>query len=909
MLDIASATYRNWESIHNHDEAAVSLKNILYETKSLLGPLQESLYAIETQVQEKIKSLGKEVLSKQEKLQWVNDLPSYKISHLKNKMNLLEMDLNQCIDNAIEGGNAVRELEYLSAKFRIDPGDLSTLQKATSILQKVKDVVQPHEDLLVSVDKLTSLSWLEGKDAITSYGKEASAHVDRLQKLNESMSSWDMFQEYKSLVESTKEFVDIITDLYSVDLKDRHWKQMNILPSGGTSALRLSDLWSDDILTQKSKIQEITSIARREDKLKQTFDALRSECMGTKILLATYKSTGEVFLEQVSTAETMEMIEDSIMTLNNMMSNRASAYFRGQVKMFLKELSNVEESMQVWLSTQSVWSYLEAVFDGGDIAAQMPEEAALFSTINLLYLENVRKISTNPFLLEAFQEDEVRDQFVYILSELEKCQKSLSAYLESKRKLFPRFYFVSDSTLLEILSNGSDPRSVQKHFQSGLFDGIDHLIFESDESNVATHIVSKEGEQVKLRSPFQISGPAEEWLKGLVDMMKDTMRLEARKAAKDVQKLTIKDFLFSRPAQMALLGLQIKWTADVQNALMQIRLGKKSALKKTALSYESTLSSMIELTLCSSLSKIERTSLETCITVFIHLKDVITELISKRVEDPKSFDWLKHCRFRWREDKQSVIISICDNDFEYGYEYLGVKERLVMTSLTDVCYVALTQAVGMNCGGAPAGPAGTGKTETTKDLGATLGKYVVVFNCSDQLDHQMMGRIFKGLAQAGFWGCFDEFNRIDLDVLSVCAQQLNCIFTALKERKKTTVFTDGDIVPVHPDVGYFITMNPGYAGRQELPENLKALFRGVTMMAPDRRMIMKVKLAATGFQDSDIISRKFDTLYTLCEEQLSKQPHYDFGLRNILSVLRTAGAAKRANPNVYAILSRDYICE
>ena len=157
--------------------------------------------------------------------------------------------------------------------------------------------------------------------------------------------------------------------------------------------------------------------------------------------------------------------------------------------------------------------------------------------------------------------------------------------------------------------------------------------------------------------------------------------------------------------------------------------------------------------------------------------------------------------------------------------------------------MTLSQAVLNKQGGAPFGPAGTGKTETIKSLAAMLGRPCIVFNCDSAFDLASMGRIFSGLCQTGAWGCFDEFNRLEEHVLSAVSQQICAIQMALRSSSSSHVLEiSGHYVKMDPSVAIFVTMNLGYAGRAVLPDNLKQLFRGVAMTKPNSAAIAEITL-------------------------------------------------------------------
>jgi dynein heavy chain len=172
----------------------------------------------------------------------------------------------------------------------------------------------------------------------------------------------------------------------------------------------------------------------------------------------------------------------------------------------------------------------------------------------------------------------------------------------------------------------------------------------------------------------------------------------------------------------------------------------------------------------TDISSLLRKAVNTLIILDVHARDIVDKFVRDSIMTAKEFAWESQLRFYWDKDVDDTMIRQCTGTFAYCYEYQGLNGRLVITPLTDRCIMTLTTALTFYLGGAPAGPAGTGKTETVKDLAKGLALRCVVTNCGETLDSLAMSIIFSGLIQTGFWGCFDEFNRINVEVLSVVSE-------------------------------------------------------------------------------------------------------------------------------------------
>ena len=781
--------------------------------------------------------------------------------------------------------------------------------------------------------KKTEFSHLDTKDILDkcsnyeTIGRRAAANLG---------DNGSAIQELITQVESFSESMRVVDYLKCPDLTNEHWQRIQSLFPEETFALQGQAYTLEQLLSIKAyqfekQIREIQLEAINYRNLDLKIQ---------KIILARKDITIKVNLEKKTIDNYSAMIKDleeCQSQINNVVSSKYAKLFTKPEKnpfIIKQDLERYLNAIDFLKSFQKKFKYLENIIYSGDMKRTLQDSS--FDKVDIDWKGALNKIGQGAI-------SRVIDLQVSMGPKakiLDQIQHKIEEQLMQMRIQFERFFFISNDDLLYMLANsknsenksGVDGFEQIKPYLSKIFEDVYELNYiqtlgTSGKEIVAVISLSKE--KLKFQKGVKVDDDLARWIGQLETKINETMKermLQAYKSYEDIKDETKHEIWITygslddntqdnkhqkkedeekqlNLSQVVTTISHVKFCDDTETSIKELSKESNaliiwySRIEKAILSYSKMVNKVYE----GELRNVRRT-ISNLITHHVHFKDILGSLIESELEYEDDFVWQKQLRTYFlstdplSRDERNLMVKIkqLKYEFDYGYEYFGPSTRIVISPLTDRVWLTMSSALQIKLGCSLGGPAGTGKTETTKDLAKFFGIQCIVFNCSEQIDYKILGNIFSGLCKHkyGAFACLDEFNRINLEVLSVIATQLFTIRQAqLGDKKKVTILTES--IDLVGKSGVFITMNPTYSGRSELPDNLKANFRPITMMKPEFSKIAQVKLYSEGFSESDVLSKKLFKLYDLAQQQLSQQDHYDFTLRTLGTVLSMAGNLKR----------------
>jgi dynein heavy chain len=361
----------------------------------------------------------------------------------------------------------------------------------------------------------------------------------------------NLLPKLKQRVEDMRTKMTTITDLRNPSLRKRHWDEIystiGYTPEPETP-LSLGKLIEIDAFQHAEKILEVSGQASSEASLEIILKKVEDSWKSLDFVVLAYKDSKDVFILG-GTDEIQQNLDDSNINISTISSSRHVGPIKPRVDDWTKQLELFNRTLEAWLVCQRGWLYLESIFSAPDIVRQLPSEAKMFSNVDKSWKDIMRKVNKIPLAIRAGTQPGLLESFQNNNSLLDQIMKCLEAYLESKRVVFPRFYFLSNDELLEILAQTRNPHAVQPHLRK-CFDAINKLEFAQSApaaganpeetigtiSNDILAMLSPEGERVSLGRGLRARGNVEEWLGKVEEAMFNNLKKVSQVSVKKMIK-------------------------------------------------------------------------------------------------------------------------------------------------------------------------------------------------------------------------------------------------------------------------------------------------------------------------------------------------------------------------------------
>lgn len=279
-------------------------------------------------------------------------------------------------------------------------------------------------------------------------------------------------------VRQVSNMMSVIIALANKDLKTRHWKKIfDILnPAWQPSkTFNFLELIANGVLEKKEAIEEVSGKASGEAAIDLNIESIRKKWSELSFIVLNYRDSKDKFILG-SVDEIISTLDDHQVSVQTMLGTRFVAEIRDVVEEWEKKLVLISDILDEWLYCQRQWMYLENIFNAEDIQKALVEETRKFFQVDKFWKETMQKTNKRPIVQECCANEDLLRKFQQFNKTLDDIQKCLENYLDSKRLAFPRFYFLSNDELLEILSQTRNPHAVQSHLRK-CFDNINRIRF------------------------------------------------------------------------------------------------------------------------------------------------------------------------------------------------------------------------------------------------------------------------------------------------------------------------------------------------------------------------------------------------------------------------------------------------
>lgn len=573
-------------------------------------------------------------------------------------------------------------------------------------------------------------------------------------------------QKYATFLVDFEGNCNLIRALRTPGMRQRHWKRIHaeipMLKTVDKNQLTLHGMLQAGLQKHVALLRELADLAARELVIEQAINMIRTSFMDFGLTFSLDKECGFDDVHTLTNANDLLMfIDDSQLRIKGLSTSVYVDPHKDVVVQWDDAMTNVRSILESWLEVQGKWSHLGPLFGPHGLSGQLTVESKRFTEITRQWKSTVDQARDHGKLSELLRHTDLPSRLEDLSKALEAVVKGVMEFLDEKRSIFPRFYFLSNNEMVDVLVRSHQPVTVEP-FLIRCFPGIKKIKLAplltnnpsgsspqpstlSDlshegqvrEGRQIQTLVSPELELLPLRNRVDLFVPdtdipldVEVWMTELEKGMKVSMKASLLGCLDAYYSRPPDQWMLSWPAQSLLLSSAITWCKDVTDILHDASLtnaGTPPSLQFEKLEVKSSaqIHRIVDMVLQKRLSPLQHGCIENFIIAEVYRKDVTRRLQQECVSSIDDIEWLRVPRF-YLEKGDNVTVKCGYSQLGYGDEYLGSSLRLVITPLTERAFSSLITSVHLHFGGAPEGPAGTGKSETVKELAKQVAKQCIV---------------------------------------------------------------------------------------------------------------------------------------------------------------------------------------